>query len=44
MKNYAACYCTGLLVARRLLQKIGLDDVYKGQLTYEDEVHIYTHA
>jgi len=37
LKNYAACYCTGLLVARRLLQKIGLDDVYKGQLTYEDE-------
>jgi len=35
LKNYSAAYCTGLLVARRLLQKIGLDDVYKGQITYE---------
>jgi large subunit ribosomal protein L5e len=30
LKNYAAAYCTGLLVARRLLQKVGLDDVYEG--------------
>jgi len=30
LKNYAAAYCTGLLCARRLLQKIGLDDVYEG--------------
>ena len=30
MKNYAAAYCTGLLCARRLLKKIGLDDVYSG--------------
>ena len=30
-KNYAAAYCTGLLVARRLLQMLGLDDTYKGQ-------------
>jgi large subunit ribosomal protein L5e len=30
LKNYAAAYCTGLLVARRLLQKIGLDDTYEG--------------
>jgi large subunit ribosomal protein L5e len=37
LKNYAAAYCTGLLVARRLLQKLKLDDVYKGNLTYEDE-------
>jgi len=36
LKNYAAAYCTGLLVARRLLQKIGLDSIYKGQLTYEE--------
>lgn len=30
LKNYAAAYCTGLLVARRLLQKYGLADQYKG--------------
>jgi large subunit ribosomal protein L5e len=37
LKNYAAAYCTGLLVARRLLAKLGLAEVYKGNLTYEDE-------
>lgn len=30
LKNYAAAYCTGLLVARRLLQKLGLDETYNG--------------
>jgi large subunit ribosomal protein L5e len=30
LKNYAAAYCTGLLVARRLLKQLGLDDVYTG--------------
>ena len=30
LKNYSAAYCTGLLVARRLLQKLNLDEVYKG--------------
>ena len=30
LKNYAAAYCTGLLVARRLLQKLGLDETYPG--------------
>ena len=30
LTNYAACYCTGLLLARRLLKKQGLDDAYKG--------------
>jgi len=29
--NYAAGYCTGLLVARRCLQKLGLDDAFKGK-------------
>lgn len=37
LKNYSAAYCTGLLVARRLLTKLGLAEVYKGNLTYEDE-------
>lgn len=30
LKNYAAAYATGLLVARRLLKQIGLDEVYSG--------------
>lgn len=30
LKNYAAAYCTGLLVARRLLEKLGLDETYSG--------------
>lgn len=31
LTNYAACYCVGLLVARRLLTKLKLADAYKGQ-------------
>ena len=38
LKNYAAAYCTGLLVARRLLQKIGLDDVYEGNTEVDGNV------
>lgn len=30
LSNYAACYATGLLVARRLLAKAGLDKIYAG--------------
>jgi len=30
LKNYSAAYCTGLLVARRLLTSLGLDEMYKG--------------
>mmetsp|Transcript_41783 Transcript_41783/g.106342 ORF Transcript_41783/g.106342 Transcript_41783/m.106342 type:complete len:323 (+) Transcript_41783:73-1041(+) len=30
-KNYAAAYCTGLLVARRVLKKFGLDQAFKGK-------------
>lgn len=30
LTNYAAAYCTGLLVARRILQKLGLDSLYDG--------------
>ncbi|XP_077075399.1 60S ribosomal protein L5a [Siphateles boraxobius] len=32
LTNYAAAYCTGLLCARRLLNKFGLDKVYEGQV------------
>lgn len=30
LKNYSAAYCTGLLVARRLLKQLGMDEVYTG--------------
>jgi large subunit ribosomal protein L5e len=30
LSNYAAAYCTGLLVARRLLKQINLDKTYEG--------------
>jgi large subunit ribosomal protein L5e len=30
LSNYAACYCTGLLLARRVLTKLKLADAYKG--------------
>jgi large subunit ribosomal protein L5e len=30
LKNYAAAYCTGLLLARRLLKQLGLDETYQG--------------
>lgn len=30
LTNYSACYLTGLLLARRLLKKIGMADTYKG--------------
>jgi large subunit ribosomal protein L5e len=38
LKNYAAAYCTGLLAARRLLQKVGLDDVYEGNTEVDGQV------
>lgn len=31
LTNYAAAYCTGLLLARRLLKKFSLDTLYVGQ-------------
>lgn len=30
LTNYAAAYCTGLLLARRLLKQLGLDSLYQG--------------
>ncbi|XP_041069350.1 60S ribosomal protein L5-like [Carcharodon carcharias] len=32
LTNYAAAYCTGLLLTRRLLQKFGLDKIYEGEV------------
>merc|ERR1719160_431058 len=31
LKNYAAGYCVGLLLARRVLDKVGLADAFEGQ-------------
>jgi len=38
LTNYAAAYCTGLLLARRLLNKFKLDEIYSGleEATGED--------
>merc|ERR1712232_241879 len=38
LKNYAAAYCTGLLCARRLLNNIGLDEIYEGNTEVSGEV------
>uniref|UniRef100_A0AAR2JIE8 Large ribosomal subunit protein uL18 n=2 Tax=Pygocentrus nattereri TaxID=42514 RepID=A0AAR2JIE8_PYGNA len=37
LTNYAAAYCTGLLLARRLLNKFGLDKLYEGQVEITGE-------
>uniref|UniRef100_A0AAR2IW62 Ribosomal protein L5a n=1 Tax=Pygocentrus nattereri TaxID=42514 RepID=A0AAR2IW62_PYGNA len=37
LTNYAAAYCTGLLLARRLLNKFSLDKVYEGQVEVTGE-------
>lgn len=37
LTNYAAAYCTGLLVARRILTKYGLNEVYQGQTKADGE-------
>jgi len=40
-KNYAACYATGLLVARRCLKKYGMDTAFKGkEATDGEEYHV----
>ena len=36
-KNYPAAYCTGLLVGRRCLQKLGLADTYTGVGNEEED-------
>jgi len=37
LTNYAACYATGLLCARRLLQQTGLDKIYAGSKKVDGE-------
>lgn len=38
LTNYSAAYCTGLLLARRILQKLGLDADYQGLTKVTGEV------
>jgi len=41
LTNYAAAYCTGLLIARRLLRKFKLDSLYEGQTEVDgDEYYV----
>jgi len=38
LKNYAAAYATGLLLARRTLKKLGMDEEYKGNTNIDGNV------
>merc|ERR1711936_1498731 len=41
LTNYAAAYCTGLLLARRLLTNLKLADIYEGQVEVDgDEYNV----
>jgi large subunit ribosomal protein L5e len=37
LTNYAAAYCTGLLLARRVNKKFGIDELYKGKVEVDGE-------
>lgn len=37
LTNYAAAYCTGLLLGRRILKKFNLDTIYEGQTEVNGE-------
>ena len=39
LANYSAAYATGLLCARRLLKKVGLDSQYQGQSKVDGEFY-----
>jgi len=39
LTNYAASYCTGLLLARRILQKFKLDSVYEGNTNVDGTMY-----
>jgi len=40
LTNYAAAYATGLLLARRVLTKLGLNDIYKGAADAADDYNV----
>lgn len=37
--NYASAYCTGLLLARRLLKQLGMDSLYPGNSKIDGEIY-----
>jgi len=39
LTNYASAYCTGLLLARRLLKKLGLDGIYQGNDNIDGDLY-----
>jgi large subunit ribosomal protein L5e len=39
LTNFSAGYCTGLLLARRLLKQVGLADMYKGNQKVDGELY-----
>merc|ERR1712115_422645 len=39
LTNYAAAYCTGLLLARRILKKFSLDSVYEGNTNIDGDMY-----
>merc|ERR1719263_2099606 len=43
LTNYAACYATGLLCARRLLTKLKLNEQYEGQTEVDGEMFLVEH-
>jgi large subunit ribosomal protein L5e len=40
LTNYSACYCTGLLIARRLLKQVGLAEMYKSNDKIDGEMFL----
>jgi large subunit ribosomal protein L5e len=40
LTNYSAAYCTGLLMARRVLKKLNLDQVYEVNTEVQEEYHV----
>jgi len=45
LTNYSSAYCTGLLLARRHLQKLGLAEMYQGAVdTKGEEYHVASHG
>lgn len=45
LTNYSASYATGLLLARRLLKQLGMDQLYKGNQKVDgSEYHVEEHA
>jgi large subunit ribosomal protein L5e len=43
LTNYSAAYCTGLLIARRLLKQVGLGDIYKANTNIDGNLYTVEH-